>query len=403
MELDLVLVILLGSVVGTAAAARLTQLPITALEIVAGMLLVAILGLALPMGTQSLLTFGSLLIVFLAGLETELGYLRRNLRRALTIGLAGFFVPFVGLFLLLDLGLHAPVLPSVIGATALADTSISIVYATLHQFELTELPFGRLILGSTLMLNLVEDGVITSTTFATTPGLLFSLGVLAALLGAALLLPRLSRAITEEGPSRFANLSTRLLLFSLAVLAALSSLVGVPGILFVFLMGLMFSRFASRSFLADVRKFAFALFVPFYFVAVGLRVDVGFVLAHLPVLLAIILVASALKLVAVFPLLRRWAGTAAAPASVLMNTRLTSATVILLLAATLGLISDAWYSLMISAVVGLALGSSIALRAFPSFSSPATARALFAGAYASEELPTQLPAPGEKGPIPTGA
>ncbi|HEV2520252.1 MAG TPA: cation:proton antiporter [Thermoplasmata archaeon] len=377
MQTDLELVILLGTVVGTALVARLTQLPITALEIVAGIALVGLVGLRFPAEGQTLIIFGSLLIVFLAGLETNLAFLRTHLRKAFTLGLGGFLVPFAGLFALFYLGLHAPLLLSIIGATAVADTSISIVYTTLNQFELTDLPFGRLILASTLMVNLFEDFTVTTTTFLTAPGLLFTLGVLGALLAASLLLPRLSRAVGGSGPPLFSNISTRALLFSLAVLAALSALVGVPGILFVFLMGLMFSKFADDRFLADVRKFGFALFVPLYFVAVGLRVDVGFVIANLPVLGLIVGAASGLKLAVNYPILQRWAGSRRAlPVSVLMNTRLTSASVILLLTVTLGLITVAWYSLMISAVAVLALASSAALRTFPSFSSPRAARAL---------------------------
>lgn len=400
MQLDLFLVILLGTVVGTAVAARYSQLPITALEILAGILLVALLGLQFPAEAQSLLTFGSLLIVFLAGLETNFSFLRTHLVKALTVGLTGFLLPFVGLLALFTIGLHVPLLPSVIGATALADTSISIVYTSLNQFDLTDLPFGRLVLASTLMVNLLEDATVTTATFLSTPGLLFSLAVLGALLVAALLLPRLSRAVNEKGPTgTFSNVSTRALLFSLAVLAALSSLVGVPGILFVFLMGLMFSRFADAKFLADVRKFAFALFVPLYFVSVGLRVAVGPVLAELPVLGVIVLAATGLKLGATFPVLRRWVGgRPAAPMSVLMNARLTSATVILLLTLGIGLISVSWYSLMIAAVVALALASSAALRSFPAFSSPAAARALI-GSPTLSDSPVGIGNDGISGPV----
>src|SRR5580658_7297305 len=102
--LDLDLVIVFATVVMTALIARWTQLPITALEILAGILLVTFLGFTLPTGlstTDSLLTFGSLLIVFLAGLETNLGFLRANYRRAIVMGLGGFLVPFAGLFVLL--------------------------------------------------------------------------------------------------------------------------------------------------------------------------------------------------------------------------------------------------------------------------------------------------------------
>ncbi|MCI4351832.1 MAG: cation:proton antiporter [Thermoplasmata archaeon] len=377
MSLEFDLVLVLGAVVGTALVARWTRLPITALEIVVGIFLVAVTGFTLPGGTSSLLVLGSLLIVFLAGLETNLAFLRTHLRTAFAIGLPGFLVPLVGLFALLYFGFHAPLLISLIVATALADTSISIVYTTLHQYKLADLPFGRLILATTLSVNLFEDFTVTTTTFLTAPGFLFTLGVLGALAVAALMLPRLSRLVLSRSQPSFSNINTRSLLFSLAVLAALSSLVGVPGILFVFLMGLMFSQFTSPEFITDVRKFAFALFVPLYFVAVGLKVNVNFVLVHWPILLLIVGVATALRIAGIYSPTRFYMGAArAGPVTALMNTRLTSATVILLLTLTLGLITPEWYSIAISSVVILALGSVLVLRSFPAFRTAVRVQAL---------------------------
>ncbi|MCI4317257.1 MAG: cation:proton antiporter [Thermoplasmata archaeon] len=379
--LDFDLVVVFATVIATAVIARATQLPITALEILAGILLVTLFSFHLPPGTDSILTLGALLIVFLAGLETNFGFLRAEFRRAMIMGLGGFLVPFAGLFLLLFYVIHAPLLISVIGATALADTSISIVYTTLQQYDLTNLPFGRLVLAGTLAVNLVEDLTITTTTFLSTPGFLFTLGVLGALAAAAYLLPRLARTVV--GPLSklsFANLPARTLLFSLALLALLSALVGVPGILFVFLMGLIFSQWVTNEFIVDIRKLAFALFVPFYFLAVGLRVDLSFVWANWPDLLLLAVVASLLKIASIYPIAGRFMGSRlAGPVAVLMNARLTSATVILVLTLTLGLIDTRWYSLFIAVVALLALSSSASLRAFPSFRTIATARALFGG------------------------
>jgi Kef-type K+ transport system membrane component KefB len=397
MMLDVYLVVLFGTAVATALFARWSNLPITALEIVAGIALVTAFSIHFPDEGQSFIVLGSLLIVFLAGFETNFTFLRQNLAKALTVGLGGFLLPFAGIFFLLYEGLHAPLIVSVIGATALADTSISIVYTTLHQFELADLPFGRLILACTLMVNLLEDFAITTTTFLTTPGFLFTLGVLGALFVAAIALPRLSRLLAtspSDGVS-FSNLKVRGLLFSLAILAALSALVGVPGILFVFLLGLMFSQVPDAKFLADARRFAFAVFVPFYFIAVGLKVDFPFVIDHWPVLLVIVGAATALKLAGVYPAMRRClCGARAAPVSVLLNTRLTSATVILLLTSTLGLIPTSWYSLLISGIVILALSSAGALRLFPAFRTAKSARE----AFYSEDL--EVPDSGPRLPAP---
>jgi Kef-type K+ transport system membrane component KefB len=393
--LDFDLVLVFSAVVVTAFLARWTSLPITALEILAGILLIALLGFSLPAGTDSILVLGGLFIVFLAGFETGFGFLRANLRKALTVGLAGFLGPFAGLFLLLYYGVHAPLFVSIVGATVLADTSISITYTTLQQYELADLPFGRLLLASTLCINLLEDATVTTATVLTTPGFLFTIGVLGALAVAAILLPRLSKAVEGGGDTTFTNIGARTLLLSLAVLALLSALVGVPGILFVFLMGLIFSQIlppeAWKGYLANVRPIAFALFIPLYFVAVGLKVDPAFVVAHWQLLLLLVAAASVLKIVSLFPVVRRVFGPErAGPISVLMNARLTSATVILTLVLGLGLIDSGWYSVFVSVVVTLALLSSAAVRAFPGFRSVATARELF-GAYTEPAVPAPSP------------
>lgn len=393
--LDLDLVVVFGVVVLTALVARRSQLPITAVEILAGITLVAVLGFSLPAGTDSILILGSLFIVFLAGLETNFDFLRRNFRRALTLGLPGFLVPFAGLFGLLYGIVHAPLLISLIGATVLADTSISIVYTTLQQYDLNDLPYGRLLLAATLCVNLTEDTTITATTFASTSGFVFALGVLGALAVAALALPRLNR-MTEESPGSFtfSNISARTLLFSLAVLALLSAMVGVPGILFVFMMGLLFSRWAGEGFLKNVRQLAFALFVPLYFLAVGLKVNIGFVAANWPLLLLLVAAASALKIGTIYPISRKVLGPErAAPVSVLFNTRLTSATVILTLTLGLGLITTDWYSLFVTGVVFLALGSAGSLRVFSAFRSPEAARAAFRGGEEDFDHPEGKPLP----------
>jgi Kef-type K+ transport system membrane component KefB len=382
--LDLELVLAFAAVVTTAVIARWTALPITALEIIAGILLIALLGFQLPAGTDSVIVLGGLFIVFLAGFETGFGFLRANLRKALTVGLVGFLGPFLGLLAVLYYLVHAPLFISLVGATVLADTSISITYTTLQQYELADLPFGRLVLASTLCVNLAEDATVTTATVLSTPGFLYTVGVLGALAVAALLLPRLSKALEGSGGTQFTNIGARSLLLSLAVLALLSALVGVPGILFVFLMGLIFSRLvppvAWKNYLSNIRPIAFALFIPLYFVAVGLKVNIQFVLTHWPLLLFLIVAASAFKMLALFPVVRSVFGRArAGPVTVLMNTRLTSATVILTLVLGLGLLPTGWYSIFISVVVVLALVSSAAVRAFPSFRSSTTARELFGG------------------------
>jgi Kef-type K+ transport system membrane component KefB len=389
------LVIVLIAVLGTALVAKVTNLPITALEIVAGIVLIGAFGFKTRTVLAPFTALGSLLIVFLAGLETRLDYLRQNIRKAVLIGIPGFVVPFAGLWVLLYVGFHLPALIATIGATALADTSISIVYTTLHQYGLADLPFGRLVLASTLLVNLTEDSTITSATLWHNPGAIaLTLIVLAGLVSVALLFPQLQRLLQKRTSATFTNITTRTSLLGLLVLGLFSAMVSIPGILFVFLMGLIFSQYADRGFVLDLQKFAFAIFVPLYFLAVGLEVNISFVFANLPILLVVVGVASALKIAGVFGGTRAaFGGALGAPVAVLMNTRLTSATVILLLTLDIGLLPDSWYSLFISCVVILALGASGVLRAFPTFASAAEAQKRFRALEGRVEDANPVPAP----------
>lgn len=358
-------------------------------------------GFELPVSVGALVTLGSLLIVFLAGFETNLDFLTKHLKPALLLGVAGFLAPFAGLTFVLGYVLHAPLLVTVIGAAALADTSISIVYTTLQQYELADLPFGRLVLAGTLMINLMEDVTVTSATFLWSTAVVLTVVLLGVLLVAALVLPRLMNWVDARFGGSFSNVTTRALLFSLAILAGISTIIQVPGILFVFLMGLLFSRFNRVALLADFRKFAFALFVPLYFVAVGLRVDLGFVGLNLAVLGTLVATASVVKMGSLFPVARRAFGPDRAPSVVtLMNARLTSATVILVLALSLGLIAELWYSLLITSVVILALGSAIVLRALPAYRSAEAAREKLGSL---DEFPGLSRPPGRAVPAPTYA
>ncbi|MHB8351935.1 MAG: hypothetical protein ACYDFT_04485 [Thermoplasmata archaeon] len=59
------------AILGTAIIAKVSNLPITALEIVAGIVLVGAFGFSTPAIIAPFTALGSLLIVFLAGLETR--------------------------------------------------------------------------------------------------------------------------------------------------------------------------------------------------------------------------------------------------------------------------------------------------------------------------------------------
>ncbi|MFB6094729.1 MAG: cation:proton antiporter [Halanaeroarchaeum sp.] len=126
------------------------DIPILAVEILAGVIFGSLLGLVGPAtpGYEfllSLASFGLLLIMFDAGLELDLTLVREDPRTVSLLGVCTFAVPFasgVGLGLFLGLTTFASIL---IGVTV-STTSLGLVYPLLEDFGYIDTDRGQLLL-----------------------------------------------------------------------------------------------------------------------------------------------------------------------------------------------------------------------------------------------------------------
>ncbi|OGO61125.1 MAG: hypothetical protein A2032_05345 [Chloroflexi bacterium RBG_19FT_COMBO_49_13] len=225
---------------------------------------------------------GVLLLMFVAGLELHLADLARNVKVSVLAGTMGVFVPVIlgwGIGLLFDFGnIEALFLGLTLGAT-----SVSISAQTLIELKVLRSRVGLGLLGSavfddvlvilllSVFLALVEGtGGLTSVLWVFLRMLLFfalSLGVGLWLLP--LLTRRISRLPVSQG---ILTLGIVVMLFYGLAAEVIGGMAAITG---AFLAGLMFARSSEKERLErGFSAISYGLFVPVFFVNIGLTINV---------------------------------------------------------------------------------------------------------------------------------
>lgn len=254
---------------------------------VPGIIGLLLLGMAIGPGALSILptepvielfgSLGLLYIMFLAGAEIDLDHVRSHKREAASFGVLAFvlaFVPATGIALLFGLDWPGALL---VGAALSSHTLVA--YPMISRFGLAHQPAIVTATGGTLLTDtaalLVLVMIIQLATGDGLAGVLSTFGMLAVLAAAGLLLvPRLARSVLGSAyitmPERALFLVAVLLLLALA-----AELAGGEDILGAFLAGVCLNRaLHSRKELRENLQFVgHMLFVPFFFVETGMRLE----------------------------------------------------------------------------------------------------------------------------------
>jgi Kef-type K+ transport system membrane component KefB len=275
-------VALLAAKLGAELFKRIGQ-PTIVGEILAGVVIGgSVLGLVEP--DPTLETFSELGVVFLlfwVGLETRLSDLRDVGSAALQVGVLGVVFPLVG-GVTIALAAGEPSDTSLFLGAALVATSVGITSAVLVQLGVVETRWARAIIGAAVVddilamivvavaVGLAADGeghqiaaVVTSAGLAVAFVAFFALGGtrLMRKRPAILRAPRFS-----ESPLLPA------VLLCLGV-AALAAEVGLAAIIGAFLAGMMVAETSDRHAVTEEIAPLYAFFTPFFFVFVGLQLD----------------------------------------------------------------------------------------------------------------------------------
>lgn len=223
-------------------------------------------------------TAGLLYIMFLAGLEIDLGDFRRNSSKSLLFGMYTFLIPMVlgivaGLY-----GLNFSTESSVLLASMFASHTL-IAYPIISKYGITKnravtVAVGGTIITDTLSL-LVLAIIVGMATGEVDPHFWAQLGVSILLFGCIVifLFPVITRWFFKRVKE---SVSQYIFVLALVFLGAvLAELAGIEGIIGAFLTGLSLNKLipSTSSLMNRIEFVGNAIFIPFFLISVGMLVD----------------------------------------------------------------------------------------------------------------------------------
>lgn len=246
---------------------------------------------------------GVLLLMFIAGLETDLEQLRKNWKASFAVAVGGIVLPFFGGYgVALGFGLSNA--EAMFMGLLLCATSVSISVQTLKEMNQLNSREGTTILGAAVVDDVIVVVLLAVMMSALGTGSDVSIGLLigkkvlffAVVIAAGwFLVPHFLKLFA---PLRVTEAVMSAGLIVCFVFSYFAELMGIAGIIGAFAAGIAISQ---TKFKHDVEKkvepIAYTLFVPVFFVSIGLNVTFDGVGSQLWFLVLLTVVAAATKLV----------------------------------------------------------------------------------------------------------
>ena len=355
--------ILVGAELGAAVAHRLGQ-PRVVGQIVAGIILgPSLLSIVQDGPTITALSdLGALAILATAGLETNLKALRSVGFAALYAACGGVIIPFIG-GVLIAIAAGLDVRAALFCGAILTATSVGITAAVLKELNLLQGRAGTAILGAAIIddiLGLVILGLVVADTASTaSPIMTFAPMAATLLLAAAALkwLPNHLSTIVEKLNLRGGGLAATLG-FIVAVGWVFQTLGGLAAITGAYVAGLALAGSPMAEELKHgIGRAGEALLVPVFFVTIGLAADLHTVGPVLPLAAGLLVVAVLGKVIGSG--LGAWAGGLQRGAAGLVGIGMVARGEVALVAASLGLKNGAIDGKVFSAVILVALATTV--------------------------------------------
>jgi len=329
-------------------------------EIIVGTLAGAFLGTTLLGVDQTWIKFlagaGAIVLTFLAGAELDPDAFRRQWKEATAIGLISFFAPFIGCaagaYWLLGWGTQA----SLLAGIAMSTTSVAVVYAVMLEFGFNRTDYGKMVLAACFITDL---GTVVGLGLIFAPFTVKTVGFVGGLAVAALALPWLTPRFFRRYGGRPAELETKFLLLALLGLGALAGWADSEAVLPAYVIGMMLAGTVGRdhALIRRLRTLTFGLLTPFYFIRAGSFVSLPALIAAPAAFLAMLLIKIASKCAGVYPVTQAFGSSrkVGAYTTLLMSTGLTFGTISSLFGLSHGIVDEAQYSALVTAVVASAV------------------------------------------------
>lgn len=298
---------------GTKLAAHLCQLiniPSVIGELLVGILLgPAMLNLVHPSQTMEIFSqIGVIFLMFLAGLESDFHLLRKYMKPSVVIACLGVILPMI-LFFIVGNVFHMPTMEAVFLGIVFAATSVSISVQVLREYNHLDSKDGSIILGSAVVDDIMVVMIVSIfTTILDQKGnFSFNLAFLWDMIGGKLLFFLVAFLFAKYLLLPLLRIAKRLYAteavtaFSLALcfaFALLSEELGMSDVIGAFFVGLMISLTEHQKVVQEkIDVIGYSLFIPIFFVSIGLNVRFDGFIKNLPFILILTVLGVLSKLI----------------------------------------------------------------------------------------------------------
>jgi Kef-type K+ transport system membrane component KefB len=325
-------------------------------EIVVGAIAGNTIGLPLTPWINYIAAVGAVVLTFLAGTDIDPHVVKKHFGSSVTIGLMGFFAPYIGCFLLARYGLGWPWPQAQIAGIALSTTSVAVVYAVMVETGYNRTELGKIILAA-CFINDIGTVLALGLVFANYNMylVLFVVVTVAAVAALPFVVPWLFKRID----GRASEPEIKFLFLVLFGLGWLANLGKSEAVLPAYLIGMALAPFflANRALQLRLRAICFAFLTPFYFLKAGSLIVANALLAGAALIGLFLAVKMFTKFAGILPLTRyfKFDKREGMYTTLMMSTGLTFGSISALFGLTNHIIDQAQYTILVTAVIGSAV------------------------------------------------
>ena len=345
---------------GLALAASLISvrvaISVALIEIVIGAIAGNIVGLHITEWVNFLAGFGAILLTFLAGTEIDPRIVKKHFWSSMTIGVMGFFAPYLGVLAYAHFALGWPWPQAQIAGIALSTTSVAVVYAVMIETGFNKTEIGKIILAA-CFINDLGTVLALGIVFAHYDFRLLFFGAATAIV--LVILARYAPWMFKSIGQRVSEPQTKFVSLILLGLGGLASIAGSEAVLPAYLVGMALAPtfLTERELGHRMRIIAFSILTPFYFLKAGSLVVWHAVIASIGLIAIFLAIKMATKFIGILPLTRyhEFDRREGMYTTLLMSTGLTFGSISALFGLTNHIINQTQYTILVTAVIGSAV------------------------------------------------
>jgi glutathione-regulated potassium-efflux system ancillary protein KefC len=342
-------------------------------EIVVGTIAQLIIGAAIGsavLGTDEswvkfLSGIGAIVLTFLAGAELDPQVFKLKWKEAAAVGLASFFLPFLGCTAAAYYGLGWQVMPSWLAGVAMSTTSVAVVYAVMLEFGFHVTEYGKTVLAACFVTDL---GTVVALGLIFAPFTVKTMIFLGVGIAVFIVLPWLTPRFFRLYGNRPSELETKFLLLCLLGMGALASWAESEAVLPAYLIGMVLAGTVGKdhALIRRLRTLTFGLLTPFYFIRAGSFVSIPDLVAAPAAFIFLLIIKVGTKIIGVYPVTKLYKSPnkEAMYTTLLMSTGLTFGTISALFGLSRGIIDQGQYSALVAAVIASAVIPTVIANAF---------------------------------------